>query len=390
MRFAKLALSSLAVIAAAAFGVTAIAQQPTTPSTTTPTQPAPTAAPQPEAPATPGTQPATTEPPAETPAPNIAPSTPDAAPGGTPPATVQVPQQAGGGHGSEEHSGGEEHGAGGGHHLLEPAGGWPHDGMFGTFDQNALQRGFKVYQKVCSACHGMKLLSFRNLGEVGGPFYDPRYPNPNDNPVVKSLASQFMVNKVDPDSGGMVSVPGIPPDTFPSPYANPIAAAVANGGAVPPDLSVMAKARHGGAAYIYSLLQGYQRPPAGLQVNPGQHYNAYFAGDTAGQWSGDPRAKPPGGFLAMSPPLQELDIRLQRDCVEGAQGGAACDKNTFDDGHPTTIEQQAHDVALFLAWASDPKAVARKQMGTAVIPYLLILALLVFLSYRRLWRNIEH
>jgi ubiquinol-cytochrome c reductase cytochrome c1 subunit len=392
MRFAKLALSSFA-IAAAVFGATAIAQQPTTQPTQ---QPAPgTTQQQPAAPAQPGAeQPAapgqTAAPPTEQPVPNIAPSTPDAAPSGQPPAaTVQIPQQATGGHGGEEHANDDGH-TPGGHHLLEPAGGWEHEGYFGTLDQNALQRGFKVYQKNCSSCHGMKLLSFRNLGEPGGPFHDARYPNPNDNPVVKNIASQFMVTKVDPDSGAMVAMPGITSDTFPSPYANAIAAAVANGGAVPPDLSVMAKARAGGAGYIYSLLLDFKAPPPGLTVTPGQYYNATFHGDTAGQWSGDPRAKPPGGFLAMSPPLQQFDIRMQRDCVEGAAGGAACDKNTFDDGKPTTMEQQAHDVALFLAWASDPRQVARKQMGTAVLPYLLILALLVFLSYRRLWRNIEH
>jgi ubiquinol-cytochrome c reductase cytochrome c1 subunit len=188
----------------------------------------------------------------------------------------------------------------------------------------------------------------------------------------------------------MVAMPGITSDAFPSPYANAIAAAVANGGAAPPDLSVMAKARNGGASYIYNLLLGFVPPPAGLTVTPGQHYNDTFHGDTAGSWSGDPRHKPHGGFLAMAPPLQELDIRLQRDCLEGGAGGAQCDKNTFDDGKPTTMEQQAHDVAVFLAWASDPKATVRKQTGTAVLPFLLILAVLAFLSYRALWRNIEH
>ena len=365
MRFAKLALSSAAVIAAAAFGVTALAQQPATPA---PEQPAPTVE-----------QPATA-PAAE--APVVAAPTVEAAP----PAPVAPAEHAA----VEEHAAaGEEHAAGG-HHLLEPKGGWPHEGLFGSFDQNALQRGFKVYKNVCSSCHGMKLLSFRNLGEQGGPFYDAKYPNPNDNPMVKKLASEFSVTKVDPDSGAMVAMPGIPSDRFPSPYANAIAASVANGGAVPPDLSVIAKARHGGAGYIYSLLQGFYAPPSGLKVNAGQHYNAYFGGDTAGQWSGDPRHKPAGGFLAMAPPLSDFDIKLQRDCSEKTAGGAACDKNTFDDGKPTTLEQQAHDVAVFLAWAGDPKATARKQMGTAVIPYLLILALLAFLSYRRLWRNVEH
>jgi len=363
MRFAKLALSSAAVIAVAAFGFTAIAQQPAAPA---PAQPAPTTT----------EQPAAAAPAAEAPA---------AAPVvEAPPAPAPAPA---------EHAAGaapEEHAAGGGHHLLEPKGGWPHEGLFGSFDQNALQRGFKVYKNVCSSCHGLKLLSFRNLGEVGGPFYDAKYPNPNDNPMVKKLASEFSVSKVDPDSGAMVAMPGIPSDHFPSPYANAIAASVANGGAVPPDLSVIAKARHGGAGYIYSLMRGFYAPPEGLKVNAGQHYNAYFGGDTGSQWSGDPRHKPPGGFLAMSPPLSDFDIKLQRDCSEKTAGGAACDKNTFDDGKPTTLEQQAHDVAVFLAWAGDPKATARKQMGAAVIPYLLILALLAFLSYRRLWRNVEH
>jgi ubiquinol-cytochrome c reductase cytochrome c1 subunit len=106
-------------------------------------------------------------------------------------------------------------------------------------------------------------------------------------------------------------------------------------------------------------------------VNPGQHYNAYFAGDTAANWSGDPRLKPPGGFLAMAPPLANASVQ-------------------FDDGTPTTQEQMAHDVAVFLAWAGDPKQVARKQLGAAVLPFLLLLAVLAFISYRRLWRNVEH
>lgn len=367
MRFAKLALSSAAVIVAAAFGVTAFAQQPTAPA---PAQPAPTVE-----------QPAAAAP--------VDPNAPAAVPAVEAPAAAPVVEPA---PAPAEHAAAEGHAAsaGGGHGEREPKGGWPHDGLFGSFDQNALQRGFKVYKNVCSSCHGMKLLSFRNLGDVGGPFYDARYPNPNDNPMVKKLASEFSVTKVDPDSGGMVAVPGIPPDKFPSPYPNAIAASVANGGAIPPDLSVMGKARAGGASYIYNLMLGFVPPPQGLKVSAGQHYNDSFHGDTAGQWSGDPRHKPAGGFLAMAPPLSDFDIKMQRDCSEHTAGGAQCDKNTFDDGKPTTLEQQAHDVAVFLAWASDPKATARKQMGAAVIPYLLILALLAFLSYRRLWRNVEH
>lgn len=367
MRSAKLALSGFAILAIAAIGAAALAQPPATPPAATP-----------PAVEQPATLPVDTPVPALE-APVVAPA-PAVAPAQPPAADIHAAAELGG-----------EHAAAGDRHELTPKGGWKHDGYFGTFDVNAMQRGFKVYKAVCSTCHGMKLLSFRNLGDVGGPFYDARYPNPNDNPVVKKLASEFSVTKVDPDSGGMVSVPGMPADRFPSPYPNAIAASVANGGAVPPDLSVIVKARNGGAGYIYSLLQGFVAPPAGLNVSPGQHYNAYFHGDTASQWVGkDPRNKPPGGFLAMAPPLVNLDIRLRRDCVEGAQGGAACNQDTFDDGKPTTIEQQAHDVAVFLAWASDPRTEARKQLGAAVIPFLFLLSILVFLSYRRIWRNVEH
>ena len=264
-------------------------------------------------------------------------------------------------------------GHGGGHDLMEPAHGWHHEEFFGTFDQNQLQRGFKVYSEVCAACHGMKLLSFRNLGEQGGPFYDARYPNPNDNPVVKQIAATFtnQISSIDPDSGDPIKIAAKTSDRILGPFANDIAGRVANGGALPPDLSVITKARHGGAAYIYSLLNGYVTPPAGLTVAPGQHYNAYFAGDTAASWSGDPRLKPVGGFLAMASPLEFADV-------------------TFDDGTPTNPPQLAEDVAVFLAWAGDPKAVARKQMGAAVIPFLILLSILVFLSYKAIWRNVEH
>jgi ubiquinol-cytochrome c reductase cytochrome c1 subunit len=267
--------------------------------------------------------------------------------------------------------GGEEHAAGG-HHLLEPAGGWQHEGFFGTFDQNAMQRGFRVYREVCSSCHGMKLMSFRNLAQPGGPFYMDEYPNPNDNPKVKTIAAEYLIAGIDPESGDPTTFPGKTADRFPSPYANEPAARAVNGGALPPDLSVITKARHGGAGYVYSLLMGFDAPPQGLTVAPGQHYNRFFAGDTAASWAGDPRHKPPGGFLAMAPPL------LRDGQV------------TFDDGTPATREQMARDVATFLAWAGDPKMQNRKQMGVSVIAYLLILAVLAYVSYRRIWRNVEH
>jgi ubiquinol-cytochrome c reductase cytochrome c1 subunit len=275
---------------------------------------------------------------------------------------------------AQEHApaaGGAEHAAGG-HGLLEPAGGWQHEGFFGTFDQNSLQRGFRVYREICSSCHGMKLMSFRNLAQPGGPFFMAEFPNPNDNPKVKTIAAEYQIAGIDPESGDPTTFPGKTSDRFPSPYANEPAARAVNGGALPPDLSVITKARHGGAGYVYSLLQGFVEPPQGLTVNPGQHYNQFFAGDTASQWAGDPRQKPPGGFLAMSPPL------LRDGQV------------TFDDGTPATREQMARDVATFLAWAGDPKMQIRKQMGVSVIAYLIILAALAYISYRRIWRNVEH
>jgi ubiquinol-cytochrome c reductase cytochrome c1 subunit len=266
----------------------------------------------------------------------------------------------------------EHEAAGGDHHLMEPHEGWEHEGYFGTFDRNALQRGLKVYREVCSSCHGLNLLSFRNLGQPGGPFYDAAYPNPNDNPVVKAFAAEYLIASIDPETGDPTTRPGIPADRFPEPYANETLARAQNGGALPPDLSVITKARHGGAGYIYSLMQGFVDPPSGLSVTPGQYYNAYFAGDTSAQWAGDPRHKPPGGFLIMAPPLR----------TDGLV--------SFDDDTPSTREQMSRDVSTFLAWAGDPKMQNRKQMGIAVIAYLLILAGLAYASYRHIWRNVEH
>ncbi len=280
------------------------------------------------------------------------------------PAFAQDHGPAAGDHGEEA--------AAGGHHLKTPAGGFSFEGPFGTFDQNALQRGYRVYREVCSSCHGMKLMSFRNLGEKGGPFGDDAFPNPNDNPRVRVIASEYTVASVDPETGDPIQIPATTASHFPSPYANEAAARGMNGGALPPDLSVIAKARHGGGSYVYSLLTGYYAPPAGLTVAPGQHYNAYFAGDTTSQWTGDPRNAPAGGFLAMAPPLTTVG------------------QVTYDDGTEPTIEQMAADVATFLAWAGEPKVQTRKQMGVATLGYLFILALLSYISYRQIWRNVEH
>src|SRR5690606_11878602 len=140
-------------------------------------------------------------------------------------------------------------------------------------DQAQLQRGYRVYREVCAACHSMNLLSFRNLGQPGGPFWSEAYPNPNENPWVKAIAAEFEIADIDSETGEAITRPGIPSDRFPDPYPNATAAAAANGGAAPPDLSVMAKARHGGADYIASLLSGYREAPAGLRIAAGQYYN---------------------------------------------------------------------------------------------------------------------
>ena len=259
--------------------------------------------------------------------------------------------------------------AGGAKHPEEPRGGFSFAGPFGTFDQRQLQRGYKVYKEVCASCHSMSLLSFRDLGLRGGPFWFERYPNANENPYVKAIAGEFEVDDLDTETGDTIKRKATPADRFPSPYPNAIAAAAGNGGAAPPDLSVMAKARHNGPAYIYSLLVGYRNPPAGLRMGPGQYYNPYFPGDLASYWSGDKHHVPQGGFTAMPPPLTS----------EG--------QVTYDDGTRATVPQMAADVAAFIAWASEPKQTERKSLGVAVMIYLALFALLTWFSYRRIWKD---
>ncbi len=249
--------------------------------------------------------------------------------------------------------------------------GWASDGPFGKFDQAELQRGYKVYHEVCSQCHSMNLMSFRNLGDKGGPFYDPKYPDSNKNPVVKSLAADVVtIPDIDTDTGDAIKRPGTPADHFPNPYANEYAAKAALKQA-PPDLSDIVKARHGGADYVYHLLTGYMDVPKALASAPGLHYNPYFPGDMTTAWSGPKDQVPEGGLLAMPPPL-------------------TANKVTFDDGTPSTLENEAKSVAAYLSWASDPKQIERKQTGLVVMIYLLILAGLVYASYRRVWRNESH
>jgi ubiquinol-cytochrome c reductase cytochrome c1 subunit len=257
-------------------------------------------------------------------------------------------------------------------HPEEPANiKWSFEGPFGKFDQAQLQRGYRVYREVCAGCHSMKLVSFRNLGQKGGPFFDPEFPNANDNPYVKVIAAEYQVNDIDSETGDVIQRPATSADRFPAPFPNDAAARASNGGALPPDLSVIAKARSGGPDYIHALLTGYRDPPEGLTVDPGKFYNPWFPGDLTSSWAGDHSKVPPGGVIGMVPPLADGQV-------------------TFDDGTPSTVDQMSLDVSAFLMWAAEPKLNERHQMGAAVMIYLLLLSGLLYASYRRVWKNESH
>ena len=217
---------------------------------------------------------------------------------------------------------------------------WEHSGPFGTFDRAAAQRGLIVYKEVCSSCHGLKQVSFRTLTDIGLTADE-----------VKAYAKTFEIAALD-DDGEPVDRPGIPSDYFPSPFANAAQAAAANGGAIPPDLSLIVKARHHGDDYLYSLLTGYKDAPAGFEVSEGGNYNPYFSGRQ----------------LAMAPPL-------------------AADAVEYPDGTNATLEQMSRDVTVFLAWAAEPKMEARKQLGVKVMIFLLIFAGLMYAVKRKIWAD---
>jgi ubiquinol-cytochrome c reductase cytochrome c1 subunit len=249
---------------------------------------------------------------------------------------------------------------------------WSFESPLGMYDQAQLQRGYKVYKEVCSACHSMNLVAFRNLGDPGGPFWNPKYPNPNDNPVVKTIAKDYQVNDIDPDSGDPIKRPATSADYFVAPFPNVPAARAANGGALPPDMSLLAAAREGGPRYIYSLVTGDGTdPPPGLTIPDGKYYDPWMSGDVSSYYKGDPHKIPVGGFIAMPPPL--IDDRV-----------------TYDDGTKATLKQEATDVAAFLAWASDPKMEERKSLGVSVLIFLVIFSGLLYASYRQIWRNVGH
>jgi ubiquinol-cytochrome c reductase cytochrome c1 subunit len=233
---------------------------------------------------------------------------------------------------------------------------WHDAGPFGTFDREAVQRGLQIYQEVCSSCHALDLIHFRNLGETGGPFATEEFPNANDNAVVMQIAASYMITDGPDDGGDMFERPGVPSDAFPSPFDNPQQARASNGGALPPDLSLIIKARHHGQDYVRSLLLGYgEEVPADMTVAPGKHYNPYF----------------PGGVIAMASPLSEGIV-------------------TYADGTEATMEQMSEDIVTFLTWASDPHMEARKQMGVMVLIYLFIFAVLVYIAYRQIWAKVKH
>jgi quinol-cytochrome oxidoreductase complex cytochrome b subunit/cytochrome c1 len=218
---------------------------------------------------------------------------------------------------------------------------WPDDGVFGHYDKAALQRGFQIYKEVCSACHSMKFVSYRNLADLG---YSADQ--------IKSLAATVTITDGPDDSGNMVDRPGKPSDHFKSPFKNEQAARAANGGALPPDMSLLVKAREGGEDYVYGILTGYGAAPAGVTLMPGLNYNKTF----------------PGHQIAMPQPL--IDGRV-----------------TFADGTPNTLAQEARDVSQFLAWASEPKMEERKRMGLKVILFMLVFAGILFNTKKKVWGN---
>ena len=224
------------------------------------------------------------------------------------------------------------------------------DGPFGKFDKAQLQRGFQVYSEVCSACHSLHFVAFHDLKGLG-----------YNEAEIKKIASDWKteVPSINPDTGEPATRKALPSDTFPAPFPNETAARAANNNALPPDLTLITKAREGGAAYVYSLLTGYQNPPAELlhkfpdaKTPPGLHYNPYFANLN----------------IAMPQPLKGGEV-------------------TFADGTPNTLGNEARDVAAFLVWAGEPNLGNRHAAGLAVVVFLLFASVLAYLAYRQIWHE---
>ena len=242
---------------------------------------------------------------------------------------------------------------------------WSFHGPFGTYDPAQLQRGFKIYREVCSNCHSIKLLSFRNLAEPGGPGFTEAQAG--------AIAATFQVTAGPNDQGQMFQRPGQISDTFPPPFANDEAARAALGGKLPPDMSVLAKARsyeagfpyfifdaftmyqEDGPDYIHAIITGYTDPPAGFVLPPGGQYNKYF----------------PGHAIGMPKPLSDGQVE-------------------YTDGTPTTVDQYGRDVAAFLMWAAEPTLNARHRLGFQVMIFLIAFTCLLYLSKKKLWHDILH
>lgn len=239
-------------------------------------------------------------------------------------------------------------------HLTPKEVSFASDGPLGSYDRQQLQRGFQVFKEVCSACHSLHHLAFRDLADIG-----------YNEAEIKAIAAQWAIQSpsVDPATGEANTRPSIAADRFPAPFANEVAARAANNNALPPDLSLMTKARHHGSAYVYSLLTGYQDQPAELlqhfpdaKTPEGLHYNPYFANLN----------------LAMAPPL------------------SADGQVTYADGTKSTVDQMAKDVAAFLTWTAEPKLENRHRTGVAVVVFLAIFTVLTFFAYRNIWADKKH
>lgn len=220
---------------------------------------------------------------------------------------------------------------------------WSFNGVFGTFDRASAQRGFQVYKEVCANCHSLRLLSYRNLRGLG-----------YSEDEVKAIASQYQVTDGPNDQGEMYRRPALPSDRFVAPFANEQAARAANNGAYPPDLSVITKAREGGADYIYAFLTGFGEPPADITLMPGMNYNLYF----------------PGHQVAMPNILTDNAV-------------------TYQDGTPATKQQEAWDVVNFLMWTAEPHMEARKEMGVKVVLFLLVFTGMMYAVKRKVWADVH-
>lgn len=229
---------------------------------------------------------------------------------------------------------------------------WSFDGPTGTFDRESIQRGYKVYKEVCSSCHSMKLVAFRNL--KGVVFQDSKDGKLKADDMVKALAAEYTYPSIGED-GSNVDRKGLPSDHFKSPYDSKEAAAAANGGAVPPDLSLMVKAREDGPNYIYSILTGYnQKPPADTTIPAGKYFNPYY----------------PGQVISMPQPLHDGQV-------------------DFEDGTKNDIAQEAHDVVNFLQWTAEPEMELRKRMGIKVIAFLSAMTVFFYIAKVRIWARVK-